>query len=164
VVEDIGALINLTGTLLLLLVGFFVGEIIERRHYKSIRQRERNTSRLPAVTTESLPTPAGWEHDRAGLVTGHVVISVDYFKRFVAALRGFFGGRISSYESLLDRARREAILRMKKAAMEGGYHAVVNVRLETATIARSGSGRRKSTAGVEILAFGTGVRMRKLAV
>jgi len=159
--EEVGSLVSLVGTLLLLLVGFFFGELVERRHYKSIRQREQATQRLPAVTIESLPTPDGWAHERVGLVSGGVVVSIDYFKRFVASLRGFFGGRISAYETLLDRARREAVLRMKKAAMKEGYQAIVNVRLETATLARS-TRRNQGTAGVEVFAFGTGVRMRKL--
>jgi uncharacterized protein YbjQ (UPF0145 family) len=95
-------------------------------------------------------------------VTGHVVVSVDYFKRFVAGLRGLFGGRISSYESLLDRARREAVLRMKASAMHEGYHAIVNVRLETSCLAKSARNNKK-TAGVEVLAFGTGIKMRRPA-
>ncbi|MFT6733724.1 MAG: hypothetical protein ACJAS9_001914 [Polaribacter sp.] len=39
---------------------------------------------------------------------------MDYFKRFLAGLRNIFGGRVVTYESLVDRARREAILRMKE--------------------------------------------------
>jgi uncharacterized protein YbjQ (UPF0145 family) len=47
-------------------------------------------------------------------VSGSVVVSVDYFKRFLAGLRTLVGGRVTSYETLLDRARREAILRCKE--------------------------------------------------
>jgi len=92
-------------------------------------------------------------------VAGNVVISVDYFKRFLAGLRGLVGGRIKSYESLLDRARREAILRLKKDAMDHGYHAVVNVRLETSRMANARG--KEGTAGLEILAFGTGLKLRQ---
>ena len=59
--------------------------------------------------------------------------------------------------SLLDRARREALLRLKEAARASGYHGVVNVRLETSQLARARSDG-KGTAGIEVLAFGTGVR------
>jgi uncharacterized protein YbjQ (UPF0145 family) len=91
------------------------------------------------------------------LVTGSVVVSVDYFKRFLAGLRGLVGGEVKSYGTLLDRARREAVLRMKEEAIRKGYDAIVNVRLETSRLA---SGRRdgKGTAGVEMLAFGTAVK------
>lgn len=146
----------------LLVVAFAVGEWIERRHYKSIREREEVAKHLPTVTLERLPLPEGWQHDRAGLIAGHVVISVDHFKRFVAGLRQLFGGRIRSYETLMDRARREAILRMKQEALDKGYHAIINLRVESSRLANAGRGG-KGTAGVEVLAFATGVRLRRQA-
>ncbi|MCI5128213.1 MAG: hypothetical protein D3907_06860, partial [Candidatus Electrothrix sp. AUS3] len=33
-----------------------------------------------------------------------------YFKRIVAGLRNIFGGNVQSYETLVDRARREAVI------------------------------------------------------
>jgi uncharacterized protein YbjQ (UPF0145 family) len=144
--------------LLLLLATYFTGSAVERRHYRSIRLRERESLRFPATTFEALP--AGWQVTSSGLVTGSVVISVDYFKRFLAGLRMIFGGRVKSFESILDRARREALLRLKEAAQDAGYAAVVNVRVETsrlANAARNGQG----VAGLEILAFGTGVALKQ---
>ena len=152
------ALINIATVLGLLVIAYFTGSWIERRHYKTIRNREGRWRRLPAISFRRIP--ASWEVLDCGLVTGSVVISVDYFKRFLAGLRGLVGGRIKSYESLLDRARREAILRLKKEAMDRGYHAVVNVRLETSRMANARG--KEGTAGLEILAFGTGLRLRNL--
>jgi uncharacterized protein YbjQ (UPF0145 family) len=86
------------------------------------------------------------------LVAGSVVISVDYFKRFLAGLRNIFGGRVRSYESLLDRARREAILRMKAEAKALGADMVFNIKMETASISK---GRRNAIGAVEVLAYGT---------
>ena len=51
---------------------------------------------------------------RTRLVQGSAVISIDYFKRMLAALRNIVGGEVKSYETLVDRARREATLRMKR--------------------------------------------------
>ena len=64
-----------------------------------------------------------------------MVVSLDYFKRFAAALRIIFGGRIKAFEPLMDRGRREAILRMKQDAVAAGYDAIINVRLATSRIA-----------------------------
>ena len=89
------------------------------------------------------------------MVTGSVVVSVDYFKRFFAALRRLTGGRLTSYESLLDRARREAVLRMKDQARRRGAQLVFNVKLETASISK---GQRDSVGSVEVLAYGTALR------
>jgi len=145
--------------LTLLVVTYFVGGAVERRHYRSIREREQRWRNLPAVTFRA--PPASWVIDDAGLITGSVVISVDYFKRFLAGLRMIFGGRVKSYESLMDRARREALIRLKIEAVEHGYHALVNVRLETTRMANGRGGQ--GTAGLEVLAFGTGLKLRNRA-
>jgi len=141
--------------LLLLAVGLVAGSISERRHFASIRQREERLRTLPAVTFKE--PPAGWTADRAGLVTGSVVVSLDYFKRFAASFRILIGGRVKSFEPLLDRGRREALLRMKEDAVAAGYDAIINVRLETSRMANSDGA---TTAGVEMLAYGTGLRLR----
>jgi uncharacterized protein YbjQ (UPF0145 family) len=141
----------------LLVVTYLTGRFVEKRHYRDIRRREAELIMLPAVTFRQLPK--GWSVDDVGMVMGSVVVSVDYFKRFLAGLRMFFGGRVKSYETLLDRARREALLRCKEKARASGYQAIVNVRLETSRLA---SARRdgKATAGVEVLAFGTGLKIQ----
>jgi len=92
------------------------------------------------------------------LVSGSVVISLDYFKRIIAGLRGIIGGRIKTYEPLLERARREALLRMTEQARDRGFDAVINVRLETSRLANAGKDGR-GTAGVEMLAFGTAITL-----
>ncbi len=97
---------------ILLFFGGFVGTILERRHLKSIREREAATGNLPAVPTRTLDSGRTVVESR--LVNASVVVSHDYLKRFLASIRKIFGGRLRSYESLIDRARREAILRVKE--------------------------------------------------
>ena len=143
--------------LLVLMAAYFVGSWLERRHFRSLRAREDAVHGYPVLTFETLPDD--WQVGSTGLVSGSVVISLDYFKRVIAGLRGLVGGRIKTYEPLLDRARREALLRMIESARQDGYHAVVNVRLETSRLA-NGTRDGKGTAGVEMLAFGTGVTLK----
>jgi len=145
--------VNLTLFLALLLGAYFTGTRIESRHYRRIREREKEWAGLPAVNFRSVP--AGWEVRDSELLVANVVISVDYFKRFLAGLRMIVGGRIKAYEPLLDRARREALLRLKAEAVARGHHAIVNVRLQTSRMANGRNG--EGTAGVEVLAFGTGL-------
>jgi uncharacterized protein YbjQ (UPF0145 family) len=144
--------------LLLLVIGYFAGTMAEQSHYKSIRVRELRMRRMP--TTNLKKPPPHWRVEKVALVAGSTVISVDYFKRFLAGLRGFFGGRVRSYESLLDRARRESVLRMKEEAAKLGFDAVINVRLESSNIAAPLRNDR-GTAGVEVLAFGTALKLAR---
>lgn len=132
----------------LLILAYFIGGHQEKRHYQSIIQREHALNALPAVSTKTLPKG----HYEQQLVMGNVTISVDYFKRFLASLHAFFGGRVTSYETLIDRARREALLRMKEAAKTQNAKFILNVRYETSSIYK-GAGR--SVGSVEVLAYGT---------
>jgi uncharacterized protein YbjQ (UPF0145 family) len=150
------ALAQLGVPLFLLALGYVAGSLAEQSHYKSIRLRELRFRRMP--TTNLRRPPVHWRVESVALVAGSTVVSVDYFKRFLAQLRGLVGGRVRAYESLLDRARREAVLRMKEEAAQGGYDAVINVRLESTNIA-SPLRNDKGTAGVEVLAFGTALKL-----
>ena len=153
------ALVQLLLPLLLLVATYFTGTAIERRHFAKLRTRENASRRFLTVNFPYVPPDT--EVAATDLVTGSVVISVDYFKRFLAGLRMFFGGRITSYEPLLDRARREALMRMKEDAFRRGFHAVTNVRVETSRIASS-SGNNQGTSAVEILAYGTALKLTRL--
>lgn len=135
---------------LLALTGLVAGRWIERRHYAALRRRERLLADI-LVFAVRLP-PARLAAPATSLVAGSAVIADDYFKSLVAGLHSFFGGRVRSYESLVDRARREAVLRMKAEARRRGAGMIVNVKLQTFSI----PGRRPgSTRAVEVLAYGT---------
>ena len=142
-------------TLVLLLITFVTGNLIERRHYEKIKMRELGFINMLTTNFENIPFD--WDASEARLVTSNVVISLDYFKRFVANLRKYFGGNIVTYEPLMDRARREAVLRLKEKAKARGYNAIINLRLDTSQIANSLT--PKQTAGVEILAYGTAIKI-----
>ena len=136
---------------ILISLGYFFGRHAEKKHYKSILEREKHWLQLP-TTSSRYVLEDDREICRCHLVTGSVVVSVDYFKRILARLRNFFGGTIQSYETLIDRARREAVLRMKESCP--GADQVINLRLETSSITK---GKGKQIGSVEVLAYGTAV-------
>lgn len=138
--------------LILLGVGYFVGNRREQKHYEDIKRREKSTLHVPLMSwgaKQDLP----YAHE-AELFVGSVVVANDYFKTVAASLRNLVGGRVTVYESLIDRGRREAMLRMKETAMEWGASQVINVRFETSNI----SGQSQAGGAVEIMAYGTGIR------
>ncbi|MGL1957358.1 MAG: YbjQ family protein [Colwellia sp.] len=134
----------------LLLLGYFFGRYFEKKHFESIIKREAEYASVIAITTKTVPLIE--QTNSAMLVTGSVVISVDYFKRFLAMLRSILGGRITAYETLLDRARREAILRMKQEARSYNATKIFNIKLETASISKNASG---NIGSIEVFAYGT---------
>ncbi|MEQ9562156.1 MAG: YbjQ family protein [Woeseiaceae bacterium] len=153
----LGPILNIGLPLLILIFAYVAGSILERRHFENIRARESALHGFPVVTFDTLPED--WNAESSDLVTGSVVISLDYFKRIIAGLRSIIGGRIKTYEPLLERARREALLRMTEEAKRRGFHAVINVRLDTSRLANA-TGDGKGTAGVEMMATGTAITLR----
>lgn len=145
-------MVDLIVLLVLLTLGYVFGQWLEQSHYRSIRKRESQLNDIPAIATKKLPEQ--FDSCEARLVTGNVVISVDYFKRFLAGLRYLIGGRVTSYETLIDRARREAVLRMKERAQKLHASHVFNVKMETSSISK---GRRDSIGSVEVLAYGSAI-------
>ncbi len=142
----------------LAVLGYTCGTIAEKRHYKSIIRREKELLKLMVVNAEG--HFAEGVVKQSFLVNGSAVISNDYFKRMLAILRNIFGGRVKAYESLIDRSRREAILRMKQEARAKGAHMIVNLRLETSTIGRAAN-QKNQVGSIEALAYGTAVVMNR---
>lgn len=140
--------------LVLLASGYTVGRIAERRHYRSILAREKEMANVMVFTNRFPPLT---RQASQALVTGSVVVSEDYFKRVVSGLQSLFGGRLRAYESLLDRARREAVLRMKQEARDKGAKIIMNVKFQTFSI----PGRNpRSFGAVEVMAYGTALTPR----
>jgi uncharacterized protein YbjQ (UPF0145 family) len=138
--------------LALLSVGLLFGRAAERRHFRELVRREAEL-RAILVFNERRP-PADRDFRSAALVVGSVVIAEDYFKRIAASLRSFFGGRLGAYESLMDRGRREAIVRMKQEARRLGATMIFNVRLETSSLSEK-TGQGSPMFSAEFIAYGT---------
>jgi len=139
-------LFQVGAVLALLVLTAITGGVIQRRHLAELARREAAGADLLGTNLKSFPgaLPEGGE-----LLIGSVVIGVDHFRNFIAALNNLFGGRVRTYERALERARREAIARLRDRVRSAGYNAVGNVRLETAIL---GPGK------VEAIAYGTGYR------
>ncbi|MFK7840460.1 MAG: YbjQ family protein [Bdellovibrionales bacterium] len=131
-----------------LFVTYITGSAIERRHFKKLMERERILMQQPYISDQARNEDFS-DAERVELVIGSCVIAADRFKVFFGGLISIFGGKISAYESLTDRARREAILRMRESAKNAD--AVVCTRLQFSELGASRGGQ------VEAIAYGTAI-------
>ena len=140
--------------LTLLILCCCTGKIIETKHYKKIKERELLLIKRPYITFEkNILTKK--EVQSAQLVASNVVIGCDYFRAFLANLRNIFGGNVSTYESVLDRGRREALLRIREQALRLGADIVVNVKVDSVTLDPLECSKNPKTC---ITAYGTAIR------
>lgn len=142
-------LINYAPFILLFAAGWFFGSRHERQHLAQLRISEQNLSHI-IVSSERFYRPKLAIGSEGELVLGSVVIAQDYFKMIIARVLSLFGKNLTTYETLLDRARREAVVRMRTEAHAKGYTHIYGVRLEVTNINQLGS-------MVEAIAYGTAV-------
>lgn len=141
-----------------LLIGLLAGRIIESNHLRRLDARERQ---LQGIGVSNLdPGAAAGAVDIVGYVDGQAVIAADRFKLFLSTFRKFFGGEMKSLQSVMSRARREAIVRMLEDAASRGADQVWNMRIETSTITQS-QDRAQTSAMAEVHVYGTAVRTRR---
>lgn len=69
----------------------------------------------------------------------------------IANIQNFFGGRLTAYESIVERARREAIIRLKQEAQRTGATHIMGLRLSTTELGMQGG-------MVEVFAYGTAIK------
>lgn len=142
---------------ILLAITYTTGCIIEKNHYNKIKKREIALFRQPHVNFGAKNWKTNKKIKKIELVTGEVVISGDYFKNFVANLKSIFGGRLTTFESVLDRGRREAILRMREKARYANF--IINTRIESVML--NDVYGKESVPQCAIIAYGTAVTYEK---
>ena len=141
-----GLLFQLILFAILFAIGFMFGRYNERRHLAELEQHEA------ALAYISVDNQRFTEYDVAGqLISSNVVISHDYFKFVLANVQNLFGGRLHSYESVLERARREAVVRLKKQAAQYGATHIAGLRLSSTEMGMQGG-------IVEVFAYGTAIK------
>lgn len=131
------------------LAGWLIASWFERRHLKSLSLREFELKHIRINTLKQAP---GCEPETATLLIGSVVVAHDYFRTLIIFLRKLVGGNIRPFERLVQRGRREALIRLKQEADSRGINKVINLRFTTSSI----SGR--FLHAVEMVVYGTGVR------
>lgn len=134
--------------IILLGCGFFFGRSSEKKHLRSLQIREM---KYKVATSNRCKKYKGPATDKTILVQGSVVISIDFFKKVHSSLISFFGGEITPYESLVERARREAVLRLKESCPDADE--IINLRIETSSINKGDS----NVGAIEVLAYATAI-------
>jgi len=76
---------------------------------------------------------------------------------FFMWVKSLFGGRLVSYDVVLDYGRREALYRLQQQARQQECTSMINIRIETSTLSFARNQDSK-TSSIEILAYATGLR------
>jgi uncharacterized protein YbjQ (UPF0145 family) len=141
-------------TLGLLAITYATGRMVEIRHDRSLLKREEllATSPVPFISVDTdAETLERYPLAEIKLLTASVVMGSDYFRHTLAGFVNFIGGRVTVMERLLDRARREATLRLREQGLDAAF--ICNVRYETAFL--DDPGVSASIPKVEVMVYAT---------
>src|SRR5881396_243158 len=109
-------------------------------------------SQTHPLTTTAFDLPGYRVAKSFGVVRGIVVRSRSIIGNIGAGIQSIFGGNISLYTSLCERARDDAFNQMIAHAGELGANAVIGVRYDATEVA---------TGITEVLCYGTAVSVER---
>lgn len=143
-----GLIIQIVIFAILFSVGFGFGRYNERKHLQYLDEQEQRLAYI-RVNNSRFNESTFPGH----MISSNVVISHDYFKYAIANVQNMLGGRLTSYESVVERARREAIVRLKLEAEKMGADQIMGIRLSTTELGMQGG-------IVEVFAYGTAIQTK----
>ncbi|MEW6377570.1 MAG: YbjQ family protein [Thermodesulfobacteriota bacterium] len=86
-----------------------------------------------------------------GLVSGSSIIGTSFVRDIFAKVADFAGGRVSTYESELKKARSSAINEMRGEAAKLGANAIVGIDLDFEALGEKGSILMVSATGTAVV-------------
>ena len=86
-----------------------------------------------------------------GLVTGETIIGANFLKDFLAGITDFFGGRSSSYEAVLAKAKDVALREMQYRAVAMGANAIVGIDLDYEVLGKENSMLMVTSSGTAVV-------------
>lgn len=136
--------------ILFMLVVFLISRYREKRFWQRVEDREVALSAIGISTRKAIT-----EASQISLVHASIVVGQGHYRRFVAMLIKLVGGELNAYADLNERARREAVNRLKEEAKILGASEIINVRFTTSSLLSLNS--KGGLHAVEITASGTAV-------
>ena len=143
-----GLIIQIVIFAILFSVGFGFGRYNERKHLQYLDEQEQRLAYIRVNNSRFIESTFPGH-----MISSNAVISHDYFKYAIANVQNMLGGRLTSYESVVERARREAIIRLKLEAEKMGADQIMGIRLSTTELGMQGG-------MVEVFAYGTAIQAK----
>jgi len=131
---------------------------------KKLNQQIADTNSREASLRDSLgrdpltTIDGGYRSDisSSGIVWAGVVFGPSHWHLLIGWFNNLTGGSIDIFQKVVSAGRAEAMQRLREKAVANGWDDVINVRIDTADMAPQGA--KNSVKGVEIFAYGTGVK------
>lgn len=93
-----------------------------------------------------------------GLVHANGVFGPSHWHLLIGRINNLIGGSITVFQQVISAGRAEVMQKLREQAEAEGWDEVINVRIDTANMTPQSSNSRNGVKGVEIFAYGTGIK------
>lgn len=153
-------IIPIVTTIVFPTLSWAIGNWYQNRLMNALLENEKRGGRMlqsdKHLSTSSPMT--SMSADSSTLLHVSICVGPSWGQIFFMWFKSLFGGRLHSYDVVLDYGRREVLLRLNQQAKALGCSSMVNIRIETSTVSFARNNNSSKTSSVEFLAFATGLR------
>ena len=136
----------------------FSGTKVERMHEEANQRRDSLRDRMGREILNSIDGGYRTDVSSAGLVHANGVFGPSHWHLMIGFVNNLIGGSVTVFQQVISAGRAEVIQRLREQAEEDGWDEVINVRIDTASMTPQSSNSRNTVRGVEIYAYGTGIK------
>ena len=153
-------IIPIVTTIVLPTLSWAIGNWYQNRLMNALLENEKRGGKmLQSEMHLSTSSPmTSMSADSSTLLHVSICVGPSWGQIFFMWFKSLFGGRLHSYDVVLDYGRREVLLRLNQQAKALGCSSMVNIRIETSTVSFARNNNSSKTSSVEFLAFATGLR------
>ncbi|HPY74580.1 MAG: heavy metal-binding domain-containing protein [Planctomycetes bacterium] len=129
----------------------------ERKHLSYLEEEGEKYKSIIISTQKSIPEE--YQNGTGQLICSEYALGSDKIKYIFSQYKSIFGGEIKSLTKQADRARREALLRLKKEAVRLQADCIINVRVIGINIENPNvASANEKGVGSYIMAYGTALK------
>lgn len=128
-----------------------LGAFVQHHHLKDLDMLEKEYAYLP-MNNHNKPLRGGFRPKYIEVISASCVIGPSAYNLLMRIPKMIFGGEVADYAKVAQRARREALIRLKKKAHDADE--IINVKIDTVPMHVTDSNEEPVYA-IGVLAYGT---------
>ena len=131
---------------------------VERMHENANRRKMSLRQRRGREILNTIDGGYRRNASNVGLVHANGVFGPSHWHLVIGFFNNLIGGSVTVFQQVISAGRAEVMQRLRDQAEAEGWDEVINVRIDTANITPQSSNSKNTIRGVEIFAYGTGIK------
>tara|TARA_B100000886_G_scaffold55571_1_gene34017 strand:- start:163 stop:792 length:630 start_codon:yes stop_codon:yes gene_type:complete len=131
---------------------------VERMHENANRRKMSLRQRRGREILNTIDGGYRRNASNVGLVHANGVFGPSHWHLVIGFFNNLIGGSVTVFQQVISAGRAEVMQRLRDQAEAEGWDEVINVRIDTANMTPQSSNNKNTIRGVEIFAYGTGIK------